>query len=140
MFRRRRHRKRRAQLHTDHYREHKELARAIVTERLAYWNQHYGFTYNRVSIKNQRTCWGSCSELGNLNFNYRVILLPESLMDYVIVHELCHIAELSHSPAFWSQVARTIPDHRAQRTHLRKMTHVPKQGFPSSVFYTQYVN
>lgn len=142
MFRRRKgrgvFRRRRTPLNAQHYREHKELAREIVHERLSYWNQFYGFTYRRVSIKNQRTCWGSCSELGNLNFNYRIIFLPEHLMDYVIVHELCHIAELSHSKIFWAEVERAVPDFKERRTHLRKMTRIPKQGFPSSVFAVRF--
>lgn len=137
MFKRR---KRRRRANDEHYRIHKEPARTLITERLEYWNGFYGFGYKRIAIKNQRTCWGSCSELGNLNFNYRLIFLPMSLMDYVIVHELCHIAELSHSRQFWSHVERAIPDYRERRRHLRKMTHVPKNGFPSSVFNTQRVN
>jgi hypothetical protein len=137
-FRRKRRRSRVPRMNDSHYQVHKEYARAVITERLAYWNQSYNFVYKRVSIKNQRTCWGSCSEHKNLNFNYKLVLLPESLMDYVIVHELCHLAELSHSQNFWSHVERTLPDYRERRAHLRKMTHVPKHGFPSSV-YTQRI-
>src|SRR3989338_2317667 len=80
-----------------HYATHKEFARSVIHERLTYWNQFYNLEYKRVTIRNQRSCWGSCSARGNLNFNYKVIFLPELLMDYVIVHELCHLAELNHS-------------------------------------------
>ena len=123
-----------------HYAKHKELAREIIHERINYWNQYYSFTINRVAIKNQRRCWGSCSEHGNLNFSYKIIFLPHTLMDYVIVHELCHLAELNHSPAFWMQVAKAIPDYQARRVHLRKMTHIPERGFPSSIVQTRVSN
>ncbi|MCD5382257.1 MAG: M48 family metallopeptidase [Candidatus Pacebacteria bacterium] len=130
MWRRRRVRKKKPV--SRHYQAHKELARGIIHERLEHWSGFYGLTYNRVAIKNQKTCWGSCSEHGNLNFNYKIVFLPEPLMDYVIVHELCHLYELNHSPAFWAHVARAMPDYKAQRSHLRKMTHIPAHGFPSS--------
>lgn len=136
----RRKRKRRAKPRSEkserHYEEHKELARGIIRERTAHWNQFYGFSYKRIAIKNQRTCWGSCSEHGNLNFNYKIVFLPEVLMDYVIVHELCHLAELNHSETFWSHVAKTIPDFKERRARLKKMSRVPAGGFPSSVAHT----
>jgi len=131
MFRRRRRRK--ASVPSGHYLAHKELAREIITARVAYWNQKYDFSYERIAIRNQRRCWGSCSAKKNLNFNYKLIFLPELLMDYVIVHELCHLAELNHSKHFWSHVARVLPEYSIHRAHLRRITHVPAQGFPSSV-------
>jgi len=115
-----------------HYLAHKELAREIVTSRVQHWNQVYGFVCGRISIKNQRRSWGSCSEKRNLNFNYKIIFLPETLMDYVIVHELCHIAELNHSAAFWKKVEKTQPEYKTHRAHLRRITHVPFRGFPNS--------
>jgi hypothetical protein len=121
----------------EHYQKHKEFAREIICARVAYWNEQYQFTYKRIAIKNQRRCWGSCSEHGNLNFNYKIIFLPEELMDYVIVHELCHIAELNHSKVFWSHVAKAVPDYRGKRVHLRKMTGVPASGFLSSAARTR---
>lgn len=101
-----------------HYRAHKEVARVFIHERLAYFNAHYGFVYKRVAIRNQRTCWGSCSEHGNLNFNYKLLFLPSHLADYVIVHELCHLAELNHSPQFWARVAEMCPTYRECRKEL----------------------
>ena len=92
----------------------------MVHERLEYWNQFYGFAYKRVAIRNQRTCWGSCSELGNLNFSYKILFLPAHLADYIIVHELCHLEEFNHSPAFWAQVARTLPNYKTLRKELRR--------------------
>ncbi len=104
-----------------HFAEHKEKARELVTKRLAHFNKHYGLTWNRVAIRNQRSRWGSCSRKKNLNFNYKIALLPPHLADYIIVHELCHLGELSHSPRFWSLVAETLPHHRALRKELRKV-------------------
>lgn len=135
LFRRRVKRRKRAK--SVHYEMHKELARSIIHGRLQYWNQHYNFSYNRVAIKNQRRCWGSCSEKGNLNFNYRIIFLPETLMDYIIVHELCHLAELNHSRIFWNHVEKALPDYKTHRSHLRRITHVPASGFPSSIYALQ---
>lgn len=104
-----------------HYLSHREGARALIHERLAYWSAFYNLSYNRVAIRDQRTRWGSCSKKGNLNFNYRLALVPPALLDYVIVHELCHLIEFNHSPAFWSHVARALPEYRTLRTALRKV-------------------
>lgn len=101
------------------YRESREAARRLVEERLAYFQEFYKVTWKRVSIRNQKTRWGSCSHGGSLSFNYRLISLPPHLADYVIVHELCHLSELNHSPEFWALVARTFPDYRALRRELR---------------------
>lgn len=101
------------------YQRHKEAARHFVHQRLAVLNQHYGFTYQRVAIKNSATRWGSCSKQGNLNFHYKLILLPAELADYVLVHELCHLQELNHSKRFWMLVAKTIPHHKTARAQLR---------------------
>ncbi|MBI2411220.1 MAG: M48 family metallopeptidase [Candidatus Kerfeldbacteria bacterium] len=99
----------------------KETARALVHERLQYFNSLYQFTFHRVSIRNQRSRWGSCSQAGNLNFNYRIIFLPGDLVDYIIVHELCHLKEMNHSARFWHLVAQTIPDYAARRRYLKKI-------------------
>jgi len=132
MFRRRR-QKRRAGKAAPHYEAHKELARSIITERVDFWNGHYNFSYNRIAIRNQRRCWGSCSAKKNLNFNYRLIFLPEELMDYIVVHELCHLEHLNHGKDFWNTVGRAMPEYAARRAHLRRITSVPARGFPSSV-------
>jgi len=104
-----------------HFAEYKERARVLVEERLAHLNQFYGFRWHMIAIRNQRSRWGSCSRKGNLNFNYKIALLPPHLADYIIVHELCHLGELNHSPKFWALVARTLPHHRALRRELRKV-------------------
>ena len=101
------------------YLNNKERARLVAMERLRYFNVHYGFSYRRISIKNQKTLWGSCSRQGNLNFNYKIALISPALADYIVVHELCHLRELNHSRRFWSLVAETIPDYAARRKELR---------------------
>lgn len=102
-----------------HYHAHREAARSHITARVEVWNQHYGFAYNRIAIKNHRRRWGSCSSLGNLNFNYKLILLPPHLLDYIVVHELCHLKELHHGPQFWHTVAETLPDYQILIQELR---------------------
>lgn len=99
----------------------REHARALVHARIQYFNEHYQFRVGKVFIKNHKSRWGSCSEKGNLNFNYKIAFLPLELADYIIVHELCHLAEFNHSERFWGHVARTIPDHTHRRRHLRRL-------------------
>ncbi len=117
-----------------HYQMHKEFARTIITDRIIFLNQAYQYSYGRIAIKNQKRCWGSCSAKGNLNFNYRIIFLPEVLMDYIIVHELCHLKELNHSKEFWKHVERGVPSYQEHRQQLKKMIQIPPEGFPESVF------
>ncbi len=104
---------------TRHYTQHKEAARALILARLEYWNQFYGYRWNRVAIRNQKTCWGSCSALGNLNFSYRLLFLPPRLVDYIVVHELCHLQQLNHSQAFWDLVEKTLPHYKKYIIELR---------------------
>ncbi|MCD4761024.1 M48 family metallopeptidase [bacterium] len=101
--------------------KYKQQARALVEERLNYFNQFYNLEVKRISIRNQKSRWGSCSSKKNLNFNYRLALLPAEIADYIIVHELCHLAEMNHSKAFWALVARTIPDYKNRQKLLKKI-------------------
>ncbi len=101
---------------------HKEQARTLVNERLIYWNTFYKFSYNRVAIRNQRSRWGSCSSKRNLNFNYRLVFLPVELVDYVIVHELCHLKHLDHSNVFWDAVGETLIDYEERKMQLRTIS------------------
>ena len=121
-------RRRRVRRSPEHYRLHKEAARSLVHERLAYWNQFYNHPYNRVAIKNTTSRWGSCSIKGNLNFNYRLALLPIELADYVIVHELCHLKEFNHAQPFWDLVAQAMPDYKERKARLREMNVLLIQG------------
>ena len=81
--------------------------------RVRFWAGRLGITYGRVTVRNQKTRWGSCSSRGNLNFNCLLMRCPDEVIDYVIVHELCHRKELNHSPRFWAEVERALPEYRA---------------------------
>ena len=94
------------------YERYKDTARLLVEERIARFNPLYHLSYNALRIKNQKTRWASCSKKGNLNFSFRIVFLPPELADYLVVHELCHLRELNHSPAFWSLVAVAFPHYR----------------------------
>lgn len=118
-WRKRRVIRKRATTVTKHYVTHKEEARELVLARLHYFNQHYNLTWNRVAIRNQRRCWGSCSAKKNLNFNYKVIFLPHHLADYIIVHELCHLTHLHHGQEFWDLVEEQLPDYKERLAELR---------------------
>lgn len=98
----------------------KEEARLLIEADLARVNALYGFTYGRVSVRNQKSCWGSCSAAGNLNFNYRLLYLPAELREYVVAHELCHLRAFGHGPAFWKLVEQAVPDWRIKRKTLRR--------------------
>lgn len=104
------------------YMRHKTAALGFVMERIAHFNRIYGFTFERVCIRDQRTRWGSCSRSGNLSFNYRLLLLPPHLADYVIVHELCHLREHNHSQRFWKLVALLVPTYKDLRRELRSLS------------------
>lgn len=100
--------------------ERKEIALALVEERIKHFNNLYKFQFNKVSIKNQKTRWGSCSSKGNLNFNYKIAFLPQQLSDYIIVHELCHLGEFNHSQKFWNLVSKVIPDYLELKKELKR--------------------
>jgi len=104
------------------YKKYREQAQAFILEEIEKINYLYNFKFkfNRVSIKDTQTRWGSCSRKGNLNFNYRIIFLPEELARYIIVHELCHLKELNHSSSFWNLVAIAVPNHKQLRKKLRR--------------------
>ncbi len=107
------------------YGKRKEEVRRLVCARIEHFNTFYGFRIGRVAIRSQKTRWGSCSKKGNLNFNYRIIHLAPELVDYVVVHELCHLAELNHSKNFWSLVSKTLPHYMTLKKGLTKVIHAP---------------
>lgn len=97
----------------------REYARDFVTRRLEKYSEFYGFEYKSVAIRDQKTRWGSCSSKKNLNFNYKIMLLPQRHADYIIVHELCHLKEFNHSRRFWNLVSQTIPEYEKIIKQLR---------------------
>jgi len=105
------------------YKKTKATALLLAQNKVKQWSEFYGVSYNRVSVKNQKTRWGSCSRKGNLNFNYRIIRLRPELLDYLVVHELRHIKEFNHSKKFWGEVAKAVPNYKSLRKELKTFAH-----------------
>ena len=95
-------------------------AKEVLPEIVARFAPLVGVDYGRVTIRAQRTRWGSCSARGNLNFNCLLMLTPDDVMEYVVVHELCHRKEMNHSARFWAEVERVIPSYRESRRWLKE--------------------
>lgn len=96
-----------------------QRAKEVFPERVAYFAPKVGVSWGRITIRNQSTRWGSCSSQGNLNFNCLLMLAPQEVVDYVVVHELSHRKHMNHSAAFWSQVEKVLPDYRTQVNWLK---------------------
>jgi len=92
----------------------------VIPERVAYYAPLIGVTYNRITIRRQKSRWGSCSSRGNLNFNCLLMLTPPEVIDSVVVHELCHRKEMNHSERFYAEVLRVFPDYWAQDKWLKE--------------------
>ncbi len=101
------------------YEAHKHQALELVQTKVAHFNEFYQHSFKTIRIKDQKTKWGSCSRQGNLNFNYKILFLPECMADYLVVHELCHLKELNHSRRFWCLVGQTVPNHADIRAEMR---------------------
>ncbi|CCO08009.1 M48 family metallopeptidase [Desulforamulus hydrothermalis] len=98
----------------------RQQARTIIMERVELAVKKMNITYNQVFIKDQKTRWGSCSNRGNLNFNYRLVMAPLPVIDYIVVHELAHLVEMNHSKKFWALVESICPDYRVHRQWLKE--------------------
>ena len=96
-----------------------EAAKEQIPPRVRQRAAQIGVQYGRITIRNQKTRWGSCSTAGNLNFNCMLMLCPEDVIDYVVVHELCHRKEMNHSSRFWGLVGSVLPDYRKPRKWLK---------------------
>lgn len=94
-------------------------AKEIILARVRHWAPVLDLEYARVFVKDQRTLWGSCSTKKNLNFNWRLAAAPLEALDYVVIHELCHLREMNHSKRFWDLVRAACPDYKARRRWLR---------------------
>ncbi|MFC1991588.1 M48 family metallopeptidase [Chloroflexota bacterium] len=97
----------------------KVKAKSMLTERLKYLAGKYGFTYNQLFIRNQRTIWGSCSRKNNISLNMKLVRLPEELIDYVILHELVHTRKKDHSRAFWAEMDMLVGNGKKMASRLR---------------------
>ncbi len=96
-----------------------DLALKVIPVKVSHYAGLMKVRYGRITIRNQKTRWGSCSSKGNLNFNCLLMLAPDEVVDYVVVHELCHLIEMNHSKAFWDQVEKVMPDYRIHRKWLK---------------------
>ncbi|MBE5827939.1 MAG: M48 family metallopeptidase [Butyrivibrio sp.] len=94
-------------------------AKRIIPQRVRYFADQMGVTYGRITIRMQKSRWGSCSAQGNLNFNCLLMRAPETIVDYVVVHELCHLKEMNHSERFWAEVEKVLPDYKERRKWLK---------------------
>ena len=97
-----------------------ELAKKLIPERVAYFAKQMDVTYGRITIREQKTRWGSCSSKGNLNFNWKLVLFEPELLDYVVVHELAHRIEMNQSANVWIIVESVLPDYKERRKRLRE--------------------
>ena len=95
-------------------------AKPIIEEKVRLFADKIGVKYGKITIRNQKTRYGSCTAKGNLNFNCLIMLMPEKIIDYVIVHELCHIKEMNHSRRFWNEVESVLPDYKERRKWLKQ--------------------
>lgn len=117
-----------------------DQAMQIIPDKVRFYAEKIGVDYGRVTIRNQKTRWGSCSAKGNLNFNCLLMLAPEDVLDYVVIHELCHRKEMNHSPRFWSEVAKIMPDYKNSKIWLKEnggditTSCSPFTPFPNEIF------
>ena len=100
--------------------EYIRKAKEIIPQKVDFYAPKVGVSFNRISIRCQKTRWGSCSSKGNLNFNCLLVLLPDEIIDSVVVHELCHLKQMNHSPKFYAEIDKVLPDYRIRREWLKQ--------------------
>lgn len=98
---------------------YRRRAQHYIISRTAYWSEKMGLSFNKIFIKDQDSRWGSCSSLRNLNFNWRIIMAPDEVIDYLLIHELAHLKEMNHSAAFWKLVSQYDPKYKLHRQWLK---------------------
>lgn len=99
----------------------KKRALALASARCAHFAHQFGVSYRKISVRAQKSRWGSCSRAGNLSFNYKIAALPAHVADYVVVHEVCHLREMNHGKAFWALVEKAVPHYKTIRKELRNI-------------------
>lgn len=107
-------------LSEDEIKQIKKQAHKIIPERVEYYSKLSGISYGRIAIRLQRTCWGSCSAGGNLNFNCLLVLMPPEILDSIVVHELCHRRHMNHSKAFYKEIDKYFPDYKRCNKWLKE--------------------
>lgn len=101
----------------------RKAAKDYIPKRVAYFHSFTGGTYTSITVRDQKSRWGSCSSRGTLSFNYRLMLAPPEILDYVVVHELCHLTHMNHSKDFWHMVESILPDYRTAKRYLKEHGH-----------------
>lgn len=109
-----------ARLLETYEKRYRKAARLRIEERTAFFHKITGGSYTSITIRDQKTRWGSCSSNGTLSFNYRLIFAPPAILDYVVVHELCHLTHMNHSKDFWNMVESVLPDYKERRQWLKE--------------------
>lgn len=99
---------------------YRNAAKEYIPKRVEYYHSLTGGHYTKITIRDQKTRWGSCSSTGTLSFNYRLMLAPPRVLDYVVVHELCHLTYMNHSKDFWNMVGSILPDYKKYRKWLKE--------------------
>lgn len=99
--------------------ELKQKALLCIPQKIEYFANLIGVRPAKITVRNQKTCWGSCSKSGSISINCLIMLMPDDVIDYIIVHELCHLKEMNHSKSFWREVERIIPDYKSRQNWLR---------------------
>lgn len=107
-----------------------ERAREYLPKRVEYWSRLMGLTPSSIKIRHYKSRWGSCDRRGGLQFNWLVMMAPQAIIDYIVVHELAHLVHFNHSNRFWNLVAEFIPDYLQRRHWLRRQTHMVWQLEP----------
>ncbi|MFO7618207.1 MAG: SprT family zinc-dependent metalloprotease [Thermoplasmata archaeon] len=100
-----------------------ELARAAFLERVSFYSAVLGVAPASISVRSQKSRWGSCSSGGNISLNWKLVTAPPEILDYVVAHELCHLKHRNHKPAFWDDLGKVMPDFQARRKWLRENGH-----------------
>lgn len=102
---------------------YRDAAKDYIPKRVEYYHQFTGGSYQKITIRDQKTRWGSCSGTGTLSFSFRLMLAPPRVLDYVVVHELCHLTHMNHSKEFWNMVEDILPDYKEHRKWLKENGH-----------------
>ena len=121
-------------------RRYRNAAKDYFVKRVAFYHQVTGGVYQTITVRDQKSRWGSCSSRGTLSFNYRLMFAPPRVLDYVVVHELCHLTHMDHSANFWGMVERVMPDYRVYKQWLKEHgheltleNHLKRKGIPLSL-------
>lgn len=99
---------------------YRERAREVITDKVTYFQHFVGKPVGEIRIKEQKSRWGSCSSQGNLNFNWKIVMAPDEIIDYLVVHELCHLLHMNHSKEFWDSVEKIISDYKKREKWLKE--------------------